>query len=328
MQWFNDPPKISIFEVTTAEVVNQIPLTSVQSMAYALGFVACGASRALALDEHRVFLSSWLTQGMHGEMSYMERNLEKRIDPRQLVTGAKSVISVLLNYYPGNPRVSVEAPKISRYAVSIDYHTVIKQMLWQLLDLLCKEYGPISGRAFVDSAPVLERAWAQKAGLGWVGKNGLLINPQIGSFVFIGELIVDADIEPSLAEVPNRCGTCKRCMDACPTGAIVSPGVVDARKCISYLTIEKKSPLDEQEKLSLKGWCFGCDICQEVCPWNAKAKAVSLPEIMPKQEIINLPKKALTALTQPQFDSIFGNTSITRKGFNGFRQCCEESNDL
>ena len=139
---------------------------------------------------------------------------------------------------------------------------------------------------------------------------------------------MDADIEPSLAEVPNRCGTCKRCMDACPTGAIVRPGVVDARRCISYLTIEKKSPLDEQEKLSLKGWCFGCDICQEVCPWNLKAKPVSLPEIMPKEEIINLPKKALTALTQPQFDSIFGNTPIARKGFNGFSQCCEESNDL
>ncbi len=292
-------------------------------MALSLGFDACGVSRAQALEEDRIPFSEWISQGMHGEMAYMERNQEKRLDPCLLVLGVKSVVSVLLNYYPGNPRVCVEVPKIARYALSIDYHTVIKQMLWQLLEMLRKEYGPISGRAFVDSAPVLERAWAERSGLGWIGKNGLLINPKIGSYMFIGELIVDADIEPSNSKVPNRCGTCTRCMDACPTGAIVSPGVVDARKCISYHTIEKKSLLTEQEKLSLNGWCFGCDICQEVCPWNKQAKPVSLPVIMPKAEIIASTKESLSNLTEIQFDSIFGNTPLSRRGYNGFKQNCQ-----
>jgi epoxyqueuosine reductase len=291
-------------------------------MVNALGFDSCGVSQAQVLEEYRTPLTAWISKGMHGEMAYMERNQEKRIDPCQLVPGAKSVVSVLLNYYPGNPKICVGAPKISRYALSIDYHKVIKDLLWRLLDMMRSEFGPISGRAFVDSAPVLERAWAQRAGLGWVGKNGMLINPNIGSYTFIGELIVDADIEPSKPDVPNRCGTCTRCMDACPTGAIESPGVVDARRCIAYLTIEKKSSLSEQEVSSLNGWCFGCDICQEVCPWNSKAKLVTLPDLQPKAEILALTKESLLSVTTGQFNSLFGNTPIIRKGYMGFMQRC------
>ena len=260
----------------------------------------------------------WLNDGMHGEMSYMERNLDKRINPTLLVPGAKSVISVLLNYYPGNPEISVNSPKISRYALGTDYHTVLKDMLWALLELMRKEFGPINGRAFVDSAPVLERNWAVKAGLGWIGKNSMLIHPKLGTFTFIGELIVDLEIEPSPTQVHNRCGTCTRCIDACPTGAIAAPGVVDARKCISYQTIEKKSPLTDEEKENLNGWCFGCDICQEVCPWNRKIKIASLPSILPKNDITSLPNVQLQKLTQKEFQQFFGETPVARAGYERF----------
>jgi epoxyqueuosine reductase len=247
-------------------------------------------------------------------MGYMERNTAKRIDPRELVSGAKSVVSVLLNYNPGNPKISTIPPKISRYALSCDYHVVIKTMLWEMLDLLRLEFGPITGRAFVDSAPVLERAWAAKAGLGWIGKNSMLITPKLGSYTFIGELILDVDIEPSITKVSTRCGTCTRCMEACPTGAIVSPRVIDARKCISYLTIERKTPLTENEKSSLNGWCFGCDICQEVCPWNAKAKQSTLYQIQPKREVITLNPKDLQEISEDSFAQLFADTPVSRSG--------------
>lgn len=257
-------------------------------------------------------------------MSFFERNMDKRLNPKLLVPEAKSVISVLLNYFPGNPDISTTPPKISRYALGTDYHTVLKKMLWQLLDILREEYGPISGRAFVDSAPVLETIWAQKAGLGWIGKHSLLINPQLGSFLFIGQLIIDAEAEPTIYEVTNRCGTCTRCMDACPTGAIVSPGVVDARKCISYLTIEKKSALTPEEQNSLNGWCFGCDICQEVCPWNKKTTPQTQYAI-PKKEILELTEQQRKQLTPEQFDKLFYDTPIYRTGYDRFMKNCNQS---
>jgi len=251
-------------------------------------------------------------------MGYMERNAEKRIDPTLLVEGAKSIISVLVYYNPGNPSVSTVPPKISRYALSADYHVVVKDMLFKLLDLLRNEYGSVSGRAFVDSAPVLERAWAEKAGLGWIGKNGLLINQKLGSYVFIGELIVNLEIEPSNEVAPNRCGICTKCIESCPTGAIVAPKVVDARKCISYLTIEKKSSLTEEEKSMLNGWCFGCDICQEVCPWNSKRNEAPNEKLKIIPKIANLSPEKLTSMSESDFASTFGETSILRTGFLKF----------
>ncbi len=287
-----------------------------------MGFDACGVSQACALANSEPKLKEWLKDGMHGEMGYMERNVDKRIDPTLLVPGGKSVVSVLLNYFPGNPEISVNSPRISRYALGTDYHTVMKEMLWAMLELMRKDFGAINGRAFVDSAPVLERAWAVKAGLGWIGKNSMLIHPKLGTFTFIGELIVSLEIEPSTTQMPNRCGTCTRCIDACPTGAIVTPGVVNARKCISYLTIEKKSPLTDYEKQSLNGWCLGCDICQEVCPWNGKIKLASLNKIEPKKEITNLKGSQLQNLTEQDFNSIFGKTPIDRAGYERFVGNC------
>jgi epoxyqueuosine reductase len=262
---------------------------------------------------------------MHGEMQYMERNINKRLDPTVLVSNAKSVISVLLNYFPGNPVLSTTAPKISRYALSADYHTIIKTMLWQLLDSLRADFGEINGRAFVDSAPVLERAWAQKAGLGWIGKNSMLINPKLGSYTFIGELILDVDIEPSRTSIPNRCGSCTRCIDSCPTGAILAPQIIDAQKCISYLTIEKKSPLTTTEQESLNGWCFGCDICQEACPWNSKATPQKLSSLLPKEEVLSLDANKLLTLSEENFNSIFSDTPVLRTGYKKFIENAKHS---
>jgi len=286
----------------------------IKSLALQIGFDACGVSPADFLAEDESHLKHWLAQGMNGEMGYMERNLEKRIDPRVLVPNAKSVISVLLNYYPGNPKISTTTPKISRYALSKDYHVVLKDKLYQFLELIRREFGRIEGRAFVDSAPVLERTWAVHAGLGWIGKNSMLINPKLGSYVFIGELIVDLEIESTSMTVPNRCGSCTRCMDGCPTGAIVSSGVIDSRKCISYLTIEKKTPLTEDETKMLNGWCFGCDICQEVCPWNSKVSISKCEKLASKQEIMNLSLEDLKSISKEKFDGIFMDTPLCRVG--------------
>lgn len=287
----------------------------ITSLALQCGFDACGISKVDYLRDQEDHLQHWLKSNYQGEMGYMERNSNMRLDPRALVPNAKSVISVLLNYYPGNPNVSTNPPKISRYALSHDYHFVVKDKLYQLLGLIRKEFGKVEGRAFVDSAPVLEKTWAFRAGLGWIGKNSLFIHPKLGSYVFIGELIVDLQIETNTPQAPNRCGTCTRCIDACPTGAIVSPSVIDSRKCISYLTIEKKTVLNQEEKNSLNGWCFGCDICQEVCPWNSKASKTECKELEPKQEILNLTPSDISSISREKFETIFSDTPISRAGY-------------
>ncbi|NVO09974.1 MAG: tRNA epoxyqueuosine(34) reductase QueG [Bacteroidales bacterium] len=287
----------------------------IRLLAQQIGFDACGVSPVGFLSEEDRHIKHWLAEGMNGEMAYMERNLEKRLDPRVLVPNAKSVISVLISYYPGNPKTSTEPPKISRYALSHDYHGVVKDKLHLLLELIQKEFGQVNGRAFVDSAPVLEKAWAVRASLGWVGKNSLLINPKLGSYAFIGELIVDLEIESTPLAIRNHCGTCIRCIDACPTGAIVSPGVIDSRKCISYLTIEKKSALTDEELKVLNGWCFGCDICQEVCPWNSKITISKCEELMPKQEIMSLLPAEMRTISDEKFNIIFKNTPLFRTGW-------------
>lgn len=300
-----------------------IPLNIVEAFAKNVGFDACGVTPAGELTDRIKPFNGWINDGMHGEMGYMERNSDKRLDPTLLVPNAKSVVSVLLNYFPGNLPISTKPPKISRYALSVDYHTVIKNMLWQLLDSLRKEFGTINGRAFVDSAPVLERAWAQKSGLGWIGKNSMLINPKIGSYTFLGELIVDVDIETSVNQIPNRCGSCTRCIDACPTGAIVSAGVIDARKCISYLTIEKKSQLTPEEQESLNGWCFGCDICQEVCPWNSKIKVQTLRTILPKKIVLEISDEELPSISEDKFVKVFTDTPVSRANYAKFIETCQ-----
>lgn len=277
-----------------------------------MGFHACGVSSVAYLSDHKENFSKWIDQGMHGEMGYMERNVDKRLNPKLLVSGAKSVISVLAHYNPGNPLVTITPPKISRYSLGSDYHIVLKEMLYKLLELLRKEYRSVSGRAFVDSAPVLERAWAERAGLGWIGKNGLLINQELGSYVFVGELIVDIEIEPSATIVPNRCGTCTKCIDACPTGAIVAPMVVDARRCISYLTIEKNSPLTEVDIKNLNGWCFGCDICQEVCPWNRKALTTTIVALRPMDRILSINRQAILEFNDEAWATFGQGTALER----------------
>ncbi|HNV81531.1 MAG TPA: tRNA epoxyqueuosine(34) reductase QueG [Tenuifilaceae bacterium] len=320
-----------IFNFIYFNIINQninvivIPLLSIQSAAHKAGFDACGTGKIQPLSDDENHLKQWLEEGMHGDMAYMGRNVNKRIDPGMLVPGAQSIITVLLNYFPGNPPAATHRPRIARYALGVDYHSIVKGMLYKMLDLLRKEHGTINGRAFTDSAPVLERAWARRTGLGWIGKNGMLIHPQMGSFTFIGELIIDAKVEATKVNIPDRCGTCTRCMDACPTGAIVAPHVVDARKCISYLTIEKKTPLSEKEKGMLNGWCFGCDICQEVCPWNGKARETDMPDIRPMGHIANLDVKNYAHLTEREFETIFGKTPVKRAGFAKFVENCKES---
>ena len=286
----------------------------IKSLALQAGFDDCGIAKADHLFEQKEHVDRWLKSGYNGDMSFFERNQDKRFDPRILVPNAKSVISVILSYYPGNPDVSVQTPKISRYAICPDYHKVVKDKLHILLELIRKEFGKVEGRAFVDTAPIQEKAWASKAGLGWIGKNSLLVNPKFGTFVFIGELIVDLDIEPATVLVEDRCGNCTRCIDACPNQAIVSPRVIDTKKCIAYLTIEKQTPLTLDEKNSLNGWCYGCDICQEVCPWNSKIGISGCESMKPNQEILGITPEHKKTISDVEFELLFKNTPLKRAG--------------
>jgi len=285
------------------------------SLAHQVGFDACGISRADSLPERETQFRSWLFKGYNAEMAFLERNIEKRFDPRELVPNAKSVISVIISYYPGDPDISTKQPKISRYAICPDYHKVLKDKLHLLLALIRKEFGKVEGRAFVDSAPVLEKTWAAKAGLGWIGKNSLLVSPKFGTFVFIGELIIDLELDSAEERIEDRCGTCTRCIDACPTKAIVSPRVINTNKCIAFLTIEKDSTLSTEEKNSLNGWAYGCDICQEACPWNAKIQPSMSIDIQPNNEILTLSNDDLLSLPEDQFNVIFKSTPLSRTGF-------------
>ncbi len=279
-------------------------------------FDACGFVKAEFLKEEAKRLEKWLEEGMHDEMSYMERNKEKRLNPAKLVENAKSVIVVLLNYYPEKKQDPSGKYLISKYAYGIDYHFVVKKRLRELFDFINKEIEPIEGRIFVDSAPVLEKALAQRAGLGWIGKNSLLITKK-GSYFFIGEIISTLEIEDYDKPVKAYCGDCTRCIDACPTQAIVQPYVVDSRLCISNLTIEKKPPIPEKFKGKYKQWIFGCDICQDVCPWNNKAIATEMLEFQPKKEILDFTPEQWENLTKSQFKHIFKNSAVSRRKYEG-----------
>lgn len=287
----------------------------IKSLALEIGFSACGIAQARYLHEDAEHLKKWLSENMHAEMYYMENHFEKRVDARKLVENARSVISVILNYYP-NEKQDDTTYKISKYAYGIDYHFVLKDKLKELLKRINEEIINVNGMAFVDSAPVLDRANAKYAGLGWIGKNSNLISKEFGSFIFIGELIVDIELEYD-KEINEYCGDCTKCMDACPTNAIIEPRLVDSNKCISYLTIENKGILPENEKHNFNNWIFGCDICQDVCPWNSKLESHNIKEFLPKDELLRMSMNDWKNLTKEKFDSIFANSAVKRTKFEG-----------
>jgi len=285
-----------------------------------LGFMFCGIAKAGFLEEEAPRLEAWLKAGMHGEMQYMENHFDKRLDPRLLVDDAKSVISLALNYYTDAEQADPFAPKISKYAYGDDYHTVIKDKLKQLLNKIQEQIGEVNGRAFVDSAPVLDKAWAKKARLGWVGKNTNLINQRSGSFFFLAELIVDIELEYDLEPTPDHCGTCTRCIDACPTEAIVAPYVVDGSRCISYLTIELKNELPQEFKGKTDNWMFGCDICQDVCPWNKFSVLHTEQAFNPHPELLGISKKEWQEITEETFQKVFKGSAVKRTKFAGLKR--------
>lgn len=281
-----------------------------------LGFLSCGVSKAEFLEEEAPRLESWLNKNMHGNMQYMENNFDKRLDPTLLVEGSKSVISLTYNYYTDKLQQDTNAPKISKYAYGIDYHFVIKEKLKQLLEFIKSDIGEVHGRAFVDSAPIMEKAWAKKSGLGWIGKNSNLITQRVGSFYFIAELIVDLDLEVDHA-VTDHCGSCTACIDACPTEAITEPYQVDGSKCISYFTIELKDNIPSEFKGKFDHWMFGCDICQDVCPWNRFSKNHSQPLFNPKPELLSMSKKDWEEITQETFNKVFQKSPVKRAKYSG-----------
>jgi epoxyqueuosine reductase len=297
---------------------NQKYTSLIKQEATRLGFLSCGISKAGFLEEEAPRLEHWLQSQMHGQMSYMENHFDKRLDPTLLVDGAKSVISLILNYYPSENQ-NAGSYKISKYAYGQDYHFVIKEKLTALLHFIQTEIGEVSGRAFVDSAPVLDKAWAAKSGLGWLGKNGNLISKQVGSFYFIAELIVDLDLEYDHA-TSDHCGSCTACLDACPTQAIVAPYVVDGSKCISYFTIELKEAIPMEMKSTFDDWAFGCDVCQDVCPWNKFSKPHNEPLFNPNPEILSFTKKDWEEITQDVFQKVFKNSAVKRTKLEGFKR--------
>lgn len=302
-------------------MINKKSYTSfIKSTAKRLGFEFCGVAKVQKLDEDARRLESWLSQGMNAEMKYMENYFDLRIDPSKLVPGAKSVITLLQNYYPEKQQLNNEN-KISKYAYGNDYHEVIKAKLHEFLFEINNEIGEVSGRGFVDSAPVLERTWAQKSGLGWLGKNGNLIVKNAGSFYFIATLIVDVELEYDNAFVKDYCGTCTKCIDACPTDAILPDKKIDGSKCISYHTIElKENIIAESFKGKFDNWMFGCDTCQDVCPWNRFSKPNSEAGFTPLHEILNFTTKQWEELSEESFKKIFKNSPIKRSKFAGLKR--------
>ncbi len=294
---------------------------SIKTEAKRLGFLSCGISKSDFLEEEAPRLEKWLNKNMNGEMGYMANHFDKRLDPRLLVEGSKSVISLLLNYYPEETQTD-DSYKISKYAYGQDYHHIIKTKLRQLQEFITEEIGEVNGRAFVDSAPVLDKAWAAKSGLGWIGKNSNLLTQQVGSFYFIAELIVDLELEYDHA-VTDHCGTCTACIDACPTQAIVDPYVVDGSKCISYFTIELKNELPNEMKGSFDDWMFGCDVCQDVCPWNRFSKSHNEPLFNPNPDLLSMTKKDWEEITVDVFQKVFKKSAVKRTKFDGLTRNIE-----
>lgn len=284
-----------------------------------LGFSFCGISKAGFLEEEAPRLENWLKKDMHGEMAYMANHFDKRLDPTLLVPGAKSVVSLLFNYYTDRSQQDHEAPKISKYAFGEDYHHVVKDKLQKLMQFIQREIGDVQGRAFVDSAPVLDKAWAKKGGLGWIGKNANLINKSQGSFFFIAELIIDLELEAD-GPVRDYCGTCTACIDACPTEAITEPYVVDGSKCISYLTIELKNSIPDYFKNKMDNWMFGCDVCQDVCPWNRFSKKHQELLFEPNEKMLAMTSGEWSEITEEVFREMFRKSAVKRAGYEGLKK--------
>ena len=287
----------------------------IKNEAKRLGFISCGISRAEFLEDEAPRLEKWLKMKMNGEMKYMENYFEKRLDPRKLVNDAKSIISLTYNYYPEDLQ-NKEAPKVSKYAYGMDYHYVIKEKLNFFLTFIKDKIGNVHGRAFVDSAPILEKAWAAKSGIGWVGKNSNLITKKVGSFYFLAELIVDLDLDYDTIE-SDHCGQCTACIDSCPTQAITQPYVVDGSKCISYFTIELKENIPKEFKGKFDDWVFGCDVCQDVCPWNKFSKSHKEPLFQSSSELMKMSRDEWNEITEETFNKIFKNSAVKRTGYKG-----------
>lgn len=295
----------------------------IKQKANELGFSACGIAKAYKLEEEEERLKSFLDRKYNGEMVYLANHFEKRLDPSLLVEGAKSIVVVLLNYFPEELQTGIGVPIISKYAYGKDYHFVIKEKLQVLFDYINTEIASTQGRIFTDSAPVLERAWAVQAGLGWIGKNGLLLNKKLGSFFFIGELIIDLELEYDEPFDKEHCGSCNQCLSACPTQALIKPYVLDARKCISYLTIELKDNIPVEFKPKLMRRAFGCDICQDVCPWNQKVKSHHVEEFKPHPNFLPLTKDDWQNLSKEEFNSLFKNSAMKRAGYDKLKMNIE-----
>lgn len=292
----------------------------IQQEALRLGFMSVGFAKADFLEEDAIRLESFLKNNYHGKMSYLENHFDLRVDPRKLVPNAKSVITLLLNYYPGESQ-DINSPKIAKYAWGMDYHDVIKEKLKALFAYINQHIGQIDGRGFVDSAPVLERTWANKSGLGWIGKNGNLISKQAGSFFFIATLICDLELEPDPTFKTDHCGTCTRCIDACPTDAIIDNKKIDASKCISYLTIELKDQLIPNAfEGKMDNWLFGCDVCQDVCPWNRFSKPHTEQAFKAHKEILNLSSQEWEALEESTFNTLFKHSPLKRSKWKGLQR--------
>ncbi len=292
----------------------------IKKKARELGFLDCGIARAESLEEEAARLRTWLDNGFHGEMGYMENHFEKRTDPRKLVGGARSLIIVLQNYHTDSEPLDPGAPRISRYAFGKDYHRMVRKRLNLLLHWMQTEIAPVSGRAFVDSAPVMEKAWAARAGLGWIGKNSLLLNRKHGSWFFIGTIVCTLDLEPD-RPAQEYCGDCTRCVDACPTSAILPGRVVDATRCITYATIElKNSPIPEFFRGRMQNQAFGCDICQEVCPWNSRVQPHQEEWLKPRPGLLEMTRQEWMAMDEEKFNAIFEGSAVKRAGYPGLRR--------
>ena len=292
----------------------------VKRKCFDLGFSHVGISKSVFLEREARRLEEWLSNDFNGKMSYMENHFDKRTDPGKLVDGAKSVISVLFNYHNPKKQLDNDAPKISQYAYGKDYHFVIKNKLKELQLFLMKKFGEINCRGFIDSAPVMDKVWAEKSGLGWIGKHSNLINKEVGSYFFIAELIVDIELEEDIP-INDYCGTCTKCIDACPTEAIVEPYVVDGSKCISYLTIELKDQILPNEfKDKMDNWMFGCDICQDVCPWNRFASVHNEPQFDPHPDLLKLTKKEWEELSEETYQNLFRKSAVKRTKYSGLKR--------
>ena len=307
-----------IYPIYTVIILKSQYTQFIKSEAKRLGFLSCGISKAGFLEDEAPRLENWLNNNRNGQMSYMENHFDMRLNPTLLVDDAKSVVSLLLNYYPEEVQNS-ESFKISKYAYGEDYHFVIKDKLKEFLFSIQSNIGEVSGRAFVDSAPVLDRAWAAKSGLGWIGKSSNLITQKVGSFYFIAELIIDLDLEYD-NPTTDHCGSCTACIDACPTEAIVAPYTVDGSKCISYFTIELKENIPTDMRGKFDDWAFGCDICQDVCPWNRFSKAHSEPLFSPNPEMLSMSKKDWIEITEETFRTVFKKSPLKRAKFHGLKR--------